>query len=105
MKSLTGSITERVIQTFNCDLAFIGADSIISDKGIFTPSVSEAALSNYMINISRQIIVVADSSKLNRKSFVKISSFKDVDILVTDDKITKKDIKTIEAQNVRVVII
>jgi len=105
MKSLTGSITERIIQTFNCDLAFVGADSIISDKGIFTPSISEAALSNYMIKISKQTIVVADSSKLNRKSFVKISDFINIDILVTDDKITKKDIKIIEAQHVRVVII
>jgi len=105
MKSLTGSITERVIQTFNCDLAFIGADSIISDKGVFTPSVSEAALSNYMIKISRQVIVVADSSKLNRRSFVKISDFKDIDVLITDRNISNKDIKNIEKQNVKVVVI
>jgi len=104
MKSLTGSITERVIQTFNCDLAFIGADSIISDKGIFTPSVSEAALSNYMINISRQTIVVADSSKLNRKSFVKISGFKEIDVLITDGKILSKDTEIIEKQEVQVIV-
>jgi len=103
MKSLTGSITERVIQTFNCDLAFIGADSVISEKGIFTPSVSEAALSNYMIKISRQVIVVADSSKLNRRSFVKISDFKDIDILVTDRNILSKDVKIIENQGVQVI--
>ena len=105
MKSLTGSITERVIQTFNCDLAFIGADSIISDKGIFTPSVSEAALSNYMIKISRQVIVVADSSKLNRRSFVKISNFKDIDVLITDRNISNNDVKNIENQEVKVVIV
>jgi DeoR family transcriptional regulator of aga operon len=105
MKSLTGSLTEKIIQTFNCDIAFIGADSIISEKGIYTPSISEAALSNYMIQISNQTIVVADSSKLSRKSFVKITDFKDIHVLVTDQKILKEDLKIIESQKVQVITV
>ena len=105
MKSLTGSLTEKIIQTFNCDIAFIGADSIISEKGIFTPSISEAALSNYMIQISNQTIVVADSSKLSRKSFVKITDFKNIHVLVTDQKILKEDLKIIESQKVQVITV
>jgi len=102
MKSLTGSLTERNILSFDCDIAFIGADSIIADRGIFTPTISEAALSNNMMAIAKRTIVVSDSSKFSRKSFVKINSMKFIDIIVTDKKITNKDIITIEDQGVRV---
>jgi DeoR family transcriptional regulator of aga operon len=103
MKSLKGSLTENNIRSFNCDIAFIGVDAIDASKGLFTPSIAEASLSNSMINIARQVIVVADSSKFYKKSFVKINDIKAIDILVTDKNVKDEFIQEIEAQGARVV--
>jgi len=103
MKSLKGSLTEKNILSFNCDVAFIGVDSIHPLNGIYTPSIAEASLSNHMIRIARQVIVVADSSKFNKKSFAKINDINAIDILVTDKNISKDNIEKLESQGVRVI--
>ncbi len=104
MKSLKGSMTEKNILSFNCDIAFIGVDSIDASEGLFTPSIAEASLSNHMIEIARQVIVVADSSKFNKKSFVKINDIDAIDILVTDKNIEPIYVEKLETEGVRVVI-
>jgi len=51
MRSLIGPITVKTIGEFHCDIAFIGADCISVDSGIFTPLISEAAVSRAMIKM------------------------------------------------------
>ncbi len=87
MRSLMGSFAERSLMNFYCDVAFLGVDSIVPGMGIYTPQEYEATLSQTMIKISRKVIVVADSTKFGRKSFVRISEMSDIDVLITDDGI------------------
>ncbi len=105
MKSLKGSLTESNIASFNCDIAFIGVDSIDASKGLFTPSIAEASLSKNMMKIAKQVIVVADSSKFYKKSFVKINDIEAIDILVTDKNIKEYDVTLLESKGIRVVIV
>jgi len=58
-----------------------------------------------MIRIARQVIVVADSSKFNKKSFAKINDINAIDILVTDKNISKDNVEKLESQGVRVVAV
>ena len=58
-----------------------------------------------MIQIARQVIVVADSSKFNKKSFAKINDINTIDILVTDKNISKDNVEKLESQGVRVVAV
>jgi len=105
MKSLKGSLTEKNILSFNCDIAFIGIDSIHPTKGIYTPTIAEASLSNHMIRIARQTIVVTDSSKFKKKSFAKINDIEAIDVIVTDKNVSKESINLLESNKVRVVTV
>ena len=87
MRSLVGSFAEKNILNFYCDIAILGADSIIPEMGFYTPQQYEAALSQTMMKIAKKVIVVADSSKFGRKSFVRIGELSDIDVLITDDGI------------------
>ncbi len=55
-----------------------------------------------MIECSDKTVVLADSSKLNKKGFGKIASLDQVDYLITDDGITAEDQAKLEEIGVNV---
>ena len=57
-----------------------------------------------MIDSAHKIYLVADSSKIGQRSFCVLGSLNKVDVLITDDGITKEQLKAIEAAGVKVLI-
>ena len=105
MRSLLGPIAERTIQNFHCDIAFIGADSIDPDLGIYTPLLTEASLSRTMIEIAKKVIVVVDSAKFDRKSLVKISGLQPIDVIITDKNISETALEKLRAADIEMVVV
>lgn len=105
MRSLVGSMAEKSLSNYHCDLAFLGTDGIDVETGIYTPQIEEAALSQKMIEISKRVIVVSDSSKFGRKSFVKISDLKEIDLIITDNRIKEKDIEYLMEKDITIDIV
>ena len=50
-----------------------------------------------MIELSDEVIVVADSSKLGRSAFSRVASLSDIDILVTNRREDSPEIEAIRA--------
>ena len=73
--------------------------------GLSTPNVEEAHLNRVMISISKQVIVVADSSKFLKRSFAFMAPITAIDILITDDGIPLEDQKKLESAGVKVIIV
>jgi DeoR family transcriptional regulator of aga operon len=105
MLSLVGPQSEKSLRNFNVDKAFLGVDGFDTKSGIFTPSVEEARLNEIMIEVSKEVILLADSSKFKRRSFAFICSIKDIDKVITDDKITDDDKKRLLDAGVEVIIV
>ena len=57
-----------------------------------------------MMTAAQKIIVLADSSKFGRRGFARICDLADVDMIITDYKISQKDINALEAQGIELVI-
>lgn len=102
--SLIGSIAETSIKNFYCDKLFLGVDAIDTQNGIFTPNPEEAQLNRLMIEISKEVIVVADSSKFKRKSFAFIAPMSKVDTIVTDSKIPDDELKSLQSMDIKIII-
>lgn len=102
--TLTGPIAELGLKNFYVDKVILGADGCDSRRGVFTSEVDTAQIMQLMISNSREVILVADSSKFNRKSLTLMCSFDRVDILVTDNGIDSLDRKHMEDRGVRVII-
>ena len=81
---LYGGLTQDNLRRFRADLAIIGADSANSD-GLYTDSQEIAAVSHAMIASSERTILVADSSKFGRVSFVRFATWDEVDTVVVDE--------------------
>ncbi|RMZ61118.1 DeoR/GlpR transcriptional regulator [Chryseobacterium nematophagum] len=102
--SIVGSISESILKQFSCNKLFLGVDGIDMEFGISTSNAAEAHLNQLMIECSDKVVIVADSSKLNRKGFGKITSLDKIDSLVTDDNIQDEDIRKLEEIGINVIV-
>jgi DeoR family transcriptional regulator of aga operon len=85
--SVVGSIGEKMLTEFTFTKLFLGVDGIDIDFGLTTTNSMEASLNKEMIKAAHKIIVLADSSKFNKKGFGRICSLDEVDQIITDSNI------------------
>ncbi len=102
--SLVGLPAEKVFRDYFCDKLFLGVDGFDLDFGISTPSPEEAYLNQLMIEISKEVIVLADSSKFERRGFAFIAPVNKINTVVTDKGITQEQKTKLETMGVRVII-
>lgn len=88
-----------------CSKAFFGVDGIDLEHGITTSTIEEAKLTRRMMQAASQTIVLADSSKFGQRGFGRICPLEEVDVIVTDDRISKQMIAIIEEAGVDLVIV
>jgi len=102
--SLVGPLAEKSLRNFNVDKAFLGVDGFDTKNGIYTPNVEEARLNEIMIEISREVILLADSSKFSKRSFAFICTIAQIDKVITDSGIKADDKQRLVDAGVEVVI-
>ena len=66
--SLAGPPAEQTLRGLHADRLFLGVDGLDPEIGLMTPDVLEAQLNAVMIQVSREVVVVADASKFQRRS-------------------------------------
>ena len=67
--------------------------------------VSEAVIKRLMSKYSRETILVADSSKMNVRSFYLVNDFSRVSEIITDKNIDRNTLDELEANNVKVITV
>ena len=77
-------MAEAALATLQADRLYLGADGLDPEVGVMTPHLQEAELNAKMIRISRQVVVVADSSKLIRRNISLIARVEQIHLLITD---------------------
>lgn len=103
-KSIVGPMAEQMLAEFSCNTLFLGADGIDLEFGITTSNAQEAHLNQRMIANAEKVILLSDSSKIGKRSFGKIGAIEDIDVLITDSNLKKKDKKQLEALGVDVIL-
>ncbi|MFT4088051.1 MAG: DeoR/GlpR family DNA-binding transcription regulator [Gordonia sp. (in: high G+C Gram-positive bacteria)] len=85
-------------------VGFIGTNGFSLAHGLSTPDPDEAAAKRAMIAAANQVVVLADSSKINREDLVSFGDLKDIDTVITDDGIDSAFAEELRAQDIEVVI-
>jgi len=83
---LVGPLAEASLQTLNLNVVFVGVDGIAVAEGLTTHHDVEANTNRVLIDRAQRVVVVADSSKLERVTFARICGVERVDVLITDDQ-------------------
>jgi DeoR family transcriptional regulator of aga operon len=102
--SLIGILAERGFKDYFCDKLFLGVDGFDLDFGISTPDPEEAHLNKIMIEISKEVIVVTDSSKFQRRGLVLIAPVNKINTVVTDQGILQESKDKLESLGIKVII-
>lgn len=103
--SLIGILAEKGFKDYFCDKVFLGVDGFDLDFGISTPSPEEAHLNQIMIEISKEVIVLTDSSKFERRGFAFIASLNKINTVVTDKGIRPEHKVKLEGMGVKVILV
>lgn len=101
--SLAGQVTLNCLKDVYLDKAFIGVTGFDLERGVTTLEPEEAIVSQAMIRQTRQVIVVADSSKIGRVSPALICPISTVHVLVTDTRIPDATYETLTARGIQVI--
>jgi DeoR family transcriptional regulator, aga operon transcriptional repressor len=102
--SLIGSTAIESLNTVVMDRVFIGVCGVDPERGATTIEADEAAVFRAMSRRAKQVVIVADSSKVGMTSPAVICPVGDIDILITDDGISADAVQAFRQSDVNVLI-
>lgn len=103
-QAAVGDETVAALHVLRTDVAFVGTNGISLTHGFSTPDHSEAAAKRAMVGSGRRVVVLADSSKVGMENTVRFANLTDVDVLVTDDGISSRDVNALRQRDIEVVV-
>lgn len=99
-----GESTMRALGDLRVDVAFLGTNGITPQHGFTTPDDAEAAVKRAMVRAGQRVVVLADSTKLDREHLVRFAAPEDVDVLVTDTQADPGVVAELEKAGIEVVL-
>lgn len=103
--SLTGPTAIEMLSGVFMDKTFIGACGVDPARGVTTIEPDEAAVFRAMVRQAKQVVVVADSSKIGMLSPALICQASEIDILVTDTGLTAEAREAFRAHEIEVLAV
>ncbi|MGN7722652.1 DeoR/GlpR family DNA-binding transcription regulator [Chitinophaga sp. 22620] len=99
-----GSFAERLLDDISCGVLFVGVDGIDPEFGLSITNLAEASLNMKMISLAQTVVVMADSSKFDRRGIGRICSLEQVDYIITDGMVNAETVKMLTERGVKVII-
>ncbi|MGH3440885.1 MAG: DeoR/GlpR family DNA-binding transcription regulator [Nitriliruptorales bacterium] len=93
----------RTLDELSVDVAFLATNGVSVARGLTTPDPAEAAAKRAMVRTGRQVVLLADRTKIGEEHFVRFADLADVDVLITDAGAAETDVTAIAAAGVEVV--
>ena len=83
-QAISGAVSMFELDNFHINKAIIGAGSISLENGISDYNIEEALMRKKIIERSRQVIIVADSSKFGFDALVQVCPLSSINTIITD---------------------
>lgn len=99
-----GVDTVAALDDLRVDAVFLGTNGVTVAHGLSTPDRDEAATKRAMVLSARQVVVLADASKLGVESPVRFARLDQVDVLVTDSAIDDEERADLHRSGLEVVV-
>ncbi len=90
---IVGDLAEQFIEKFHIDTAFMSMSGISLKNGFTDYGMGEVQVKKKMMEVAQQIIVLADSSKFDVVSLLKVCDIDSIDIVITDSKLNSNIIE------------
>ncbi|HET7628486.1 MAG TPA: DeoR/GlpR family DNA-binding transcription regulator [Bacillales bacterium] len=101
--AMVGPLTESMLCEMNADKLFLGANAVSLNRGISTPNPTEASTKKAMIASAREVILVADHSKLGKRSLTKVCDLANLTHFLTERTLPEPYHEAFAKHNVHVI--
>ncbi len=101
--SLQGTLAEQSICNYNVDTAVISCKGLDIATGITDSNEDEAKLKMRMISQATEVILLADSSKFNKKAFVHLTNLSNITTIITDKEPSKEWITYLKTNQIQLI--
>lgn len=102
--SFIGHITEQALSEVRVDKVFMGTRGLSLEHGLTNDYLQETLTDRAILKIGREVVIVADHSKVNRVSTVLLAPFNSMHTFVTDAKVDKKFVQALKREGIQVVL-
>lgn len=102
--SLTGPKAQASLENVYVDKLFLATGGISPSFELTYPGLADLPVKRAMMEAATTVYLVADSTKIGKRSFASLGSMQDVDVFITDSGIKEESRRQIEALGVSVVI-
>jgi DeoR family transcriptional regulator of aga operon len=82
--SLVNPFGALMLEQISAHIAFIGCNGVDADRGVTNLNFAEAEVKRAMIQAAREVVVVADGSKIGAVEAAKVCAVSEVDVVITD---------------------
>lgn len=89
-QSMQGVWTKENLKKYSVNYAIFACKGLDISKGIKDGNEEEAEIKKIMIQCAEKVILMADSTKFNKSSFVDLLSFSEINFLATDSSLSKE---------------
>jgi len=97
-QTTVGALTRLLIDQLHVDKAFMGTIGLSIEEGLTTTDADEAFTKKQIMQRADQVILLVDSGKVGKVSFVHAGDLDDLDTVIVDRKIDEKFVRAIRKQ-------
>jgi len=103
-QTFVGSLTDPLLNHLHIDKAFMGTIGLSDTEELTTTDPREAHTKRLVMEHAREVILLADSTKFGKVSFVRFGSFEDLDVIVTDKGAERAQVRKLRRKGFKVVL-
>jgi DeoR/GlpR family transcriptional regulator of sugar metabolism len=102
--SFIGHITEQALTEVRVDKVIVGTRGISLEHGLTNDYLQETLTDRAILKIGREVIIVADHTKVNRVATALLAPLDIMQTFVTDSMADKKFIQELKKQGIEVIV-
>ena len=101
-RDFAGLAAERVVSSYSFARCFLGADGVDLEAGFMTTDEDTARLESLVLERADAKVFLVDSTKIARRSLVRICPLDGADLAITDDKLPMEVAASLETGGLRI---
>jgi DeoR family transcriptional regulator of aga operon len=102
--SFIGHITEQALAEVRADKVIMGARGVSLEHGLTNDYLQETLTDRAIIKSGRQVVIVADHTKVNRVATAYLAPLESMHTFVTDANVDRKFVQALKKQDIQVVM-
>ena len=101
--SFIGHITEQALSEVRVDKVFMGTRGVSLEHGLTNDYLQETLTDRAILRIGREVLILADHTKVNRVATVLLAPLKSMQTLLTDSNADKKFVQALKKLGITVI--